>query len=564
MNGPGTAQARQRHRLWLERLAAPTRPRQRRMHGALTVAGWLLIVQCGLLAHLLARVFVDGQAPAALVHALAALLAVMLVRALLSWMVQRDAAVVAEVAIATLRREVYRRSLDRGPLWLRQRSAAALAELGIAHADALHGYYSGYRPARVEVLTVPVAILLAVSATDWIAGLILLVAAPLIPLFMMLVGWGAEAAGRRQLQDLARLGGYFADRLRGLGLIRVHGRSAAELGNVASAAEGLRQRSLRVLRIAFLSSAVLEFFASISVALVAVYLGLRYLGMLGPRLAPPTLQAGLFCLLLAAEFFAPLRRLAAHYHDRADALAALSEIERHLGMPMPMPAAPTPRMRPAGVMVAVRDASLRPSGARRAVLGGLSFEVPTGTRLAIVGPSGCGKSSLLDALAGLLPPEHGEVAVAAGARIGFAGQLPYLFHGSIAANLRLAQADATPQQLRRAARAAQVLRFADRLPDGLDSHVGERGFGLSGGEARRIGLARALLRDPQLLLLDEPSAFLDAGTERALLAALSRFCRHRTIIIATHSPRVMRWAGRVLRLPDGTVEPYPPGGSRGA
>lgn len=199
--------------------------------------------------------------------------------------------------------------------------------------------------------------------------------------------------------------------------------------------------------------------------------------------------------------------------------------------------------------------SLRPLGAHRDVLTNLSFDLPAGAHLALAGPSGCGKSTLLDALAGWLPAASGQLTVARGIRIGYASQRPYLFHGSIADNLRMADPQASDQQLRAAAEAAQVLRFAERLPQGLETVIGERGFGLSGGEARRIALARVFLRDPQLLLLDEPTAFLDPETEASLLAALAGFARGRTLVLATHSPAAMRMAGKVLWLPEGVIAP---------
>jgi len=389
-----------------------------------------------------------------------------------------------------------------------------------------------------------------------VIALILLFTAPLVPFFMMLVGWGAEAAGRAQLGELARMSGHFADRIKGLGLLRLYGRGEAELDGVAAAAEGVRERTLKVLRIAFLSSTVLEFFASVSVAMVALYLGLSYLGLMSLHAAVPTLGAGMFCLLLAPEFYAPLRRLAAHYHDRANALAAAAEVERLLGeLPAAAavedaaPAARAPELlEQHAPPVVVRNLVLRPLGASHDVVQQLSFQIEAGQRLALVGPSGSGKSTLLEALAGWLPPREGSIVLRPGPEVGYAGQRPYLFHGSIADNLRLADPGVSDARLHAVAEAAQVMRFAAHLPDGLDTVIGERGFGLSGGEARRIGLARLLLRDPQLLLLDEPTAFLDPDTEAALLQTLAAFARDRAVVIATHSDTAMRWADTRLVL----------------
>jgi ATP-binding cassette subfamily C protein CydD len=501
--------------------------------------------------------------------ALAALLVVGLLRTGLGWGARHFSDSAVETIRLELRGQLIRRLLGRGPLWLRQRRSGELAELMGTHADAMEGYFGGYLLARAEVMAVPLALLAAAFYVDRVVGTILLTTLPLIPVFMMLVGWGAEAASRRQLKALARMGGHFADRLRGLGVIRMYGRGEAELASIGEAAEGVRERTLKVLRIAFLSSAALEFFASLSVAMVAVYLGLSYLGMLDLRATPLSLGAGVFCLLLAPEYYAPLRRLAAHYHDRASAMAALDEIESAMDSvgagpvrdAFPSPAnkasrtgpAPTGMRGEATRLLVAEDITLRPLGAKRDVLANLSFLLAAGERLALAGPSGCGKSTLLDALAGWLPVTAGQLIVPGNLRIGYAPQRPYLFHGSIADNLRMARPLATEEELHAAAEAAQVMRFAGNLPQGLDTMIGERGFGLSGGEARRIALARAFLRDPQVLLLDEPTAFLDPETEAALLAALAEFARGRTLVLATHSPAAMRMAGRVLWLPEGVI-----------
>ncbi|MDR6672685.1 thiol reductant ABC exporter subunit CydD [Xanthomonas sp. 1678] len=624
---------RQQRVRWLASLAAAARGPQRMAAAAISLSGALLIVQAGAIAWLLQALLVErGELQQAL-PAFAVLALVLVVRALLGACAQRAAGDVADAAKFELRRRVYRRLLQRGPLWLRGQRNGELGELLLAHGDALDGYYAGYQPARLEVSVVPLLILLAVGWSDWVVGLLLLFTAPLVPIFMMLVGWGAEAAGRRQLRELARMGGHFADRLKGLGLLRLYGRGEDELRGIAAAAEGVRERTLKVLRIAFLSSTVLEFFASVSVAMVAMYLGLSYLGMIALHAAVPTLDVGVFCLLLAPEFYAPLRRLAAHYHDRANALAAAAEVERLLGElpdaaaslapfvsspsvaappasltpPLSALAAPATPAAPDGVvataspaapvvpaasgapaaplasagaptvpatravpegsslpamptavatpaaptqpLLRAEDVTLRPQGARCDALRDLSFSLQPGQRLALVGPSGSGKSTLLEALAGWLPPRAGRLQLRPGLRVGYAGQRPYLFHGSIADNLRLADPQASAAQLQAAAEAAQVMRFAARLPLGLDTVIGERGFGLSGGEARRIGLARLLLRDPDLLLLDEPTAFLDPQTEAELLRTLAAFSHGRSVIVATHSEAAMRWADSVLRLP---------------
>ena len=549
----------------LDALAAPVRGRLRVAGGCTVAAGWLLIAQAALVALLVQRGLVERADPATLVPALLGLVAVGLARAGLLLGARRSADDAGTALRATLRRTLAARVLGRGAPWLRRQRSGGLSELTATHVDALDGYFGGYLLARLEVMLVPLAMLVVAFLVEPVVGALLLVTMPLAPIFMMLVGFGAQAASQRQVRALSRMGGHFADRLRGLGLIRLYGRGDAELAGILAAAEGLRERSLKVLRIAFLSSAVLEFFASVSVAVIALYLGMSYLGMIDLRGgAPLTLGTGLFLLLLAPEFYAPMRRLAAHYHDRASALAALEEIEHALaddvgpepadatGGDSPIPSTPMAATSTAAPAVMLHGISVRHAGAANDALCALDLEIAPGEFIALAGGSGSGKSTLLEAIAGWLPLREGRIVIAPhDARVGYAPQRPYLFHGSIADNLRIARPDADQASLQAAAEAAQVMRFAARLPDGLDTVIGERGFGLSGGEARRIALARLFLRDPALALLDEPTAFLDPETERAVLDALVAFARGRTLIMATHSDAALEAAGRVVTLDAG-------------
>jgi len=539
----------------LQALAKPVRGRLRLAGAATVISGIALAAQAALIGLAAQRVLVDQRPLQTVLPLLAGLLGVAGARALLGWFARHQADEAVETLRHTLRMDVVRRMQARGPLWLRHQRAGALAELPGTHVDALDGYVGGFLLARTEITWVPLALVAATFWADRIVGTLLLVTLPLIPVFMALVGWGAQAASDRQLGALARMGARFGDRLRGLGLIRLYGRAAQELEGVREAADGVREGSLKVLRIAFLSSAVLEFFASMGVAMVALYLGLSYLGMLDLRGTPLSLATGLFCLLLAPEVYAPLRRLAAHYHDRAGALAAVAQIDAALEPDASLlTAQQDDAALPARVQVRASGLSLQHAGASAAVLRDLSFDLQCGQRLALAGPSGCGKSTLLEALAGWMQPSEGQLLRAPDLRIGYAPQRPHLFCGTIEENLRLGAAQATPEEVQRAARAAQVLAFTQALPEGLQTRIGEGGFGLSGGQARRVALARLLLQDPQVLLLDEPTAFLDPHTEAALLDALLAFARGRTLVIATHSEAVMRRVGQVLWLPQGRLE----------
>jgi ATP-binding cassette subfamily C protein CydD len=383
-----------------------------------------------------------------------------------------------------------------------------------------------------------------------VAGVLFLITAPLIPLFMALVGWGAQIATDRQAQALSHLSARFADRLRGLLTLKLFGRADAETAGIVVVSEALRRRSMRVLRIAFLSSAVLEFFAALGVAGIALYVGLTFIDYLHLRTTPLTLSTGLFLLLMAPEIYNPLRLLAAHYHDRASARAALGEIERRLG-PLPASVPPladvAPRSGPA-MSIELSGATLRTPDRMRTVLVDLTLSIRAGQRVAILGPSGSGKSTFLEILAGLRDPAAGVTLDGRSlaewsdaelrSRVFLLPQKPRLLYGSIADNIAVARPGASRRDIERAADLALVAPFAAALPAGLDTLIGEDGAGLSGGQAQRVALARLFLRDAGLILLDEPTAHLDAALEAEIVDNLLAHARGRTLVVATHSVAV--------------------------
>jgi ATP-binding cassette subfamily C protein CydD len=357
--------------------------------------------------------------------------------------------------------------------------------------------------------------------------------------------------------------------LQGLATLKVFDRSRPESATLARASEEYRQRTMGVLRIAFLSSAVLELFGSLAIALVAVYLGLSFLGYLnfGHYDRPLTLETGLFILLLAPEYYQTLRQLGTHYHARAEALGAAGEILAVLSVPSPprpLGAASVPQAS-AGVALRFEDVQVGFEDRRRVALTGFSLDVAAGERVALVGPSGAGKTTTLNLLLGLLRPDRGRILVngldlasldpqAWRCGLSWVGQHPTLFYGTLRDNILLGRPDAAPREVERAARAAQVWEIAAALPQGLDSVVGERGIGLSGGQIQCVALARALLRDDApLVLLDEPTASLDRERERRVLAALEALTRGRTVILATHRQSAARLCDRVVVLEEGRL-----------
>nr|WP_254791990.1 thiol reductant ABC exporter subunit CydD [Achromobacter sp. NFACC18-2] len=538
------------------------------------VGGALLVVQAWLLASVLDSAIV-GQVPRhELLGGILGIAALMLLRACIAWAGERAGADASERIKRHVRQSLFQRLVRSGPYWSRGKASGELASAVVDQVEALDGFFAKYLPAMAAAAMLPVAFSVVLLPMDVVAGLVLLITAPLIPLFMALVGWGAQGASRRHLRAFARLSGFFADRLRGLSTLKLYGRAQAEAQSVVAASDALRQRTMSVLRIAFLSSAVLEFFAALGVAGVAVYIGLTYLGFLDVRWSPLTLQAGLFCLLMAPEVYAPLRQFAAHYHDRATALAAVTQLAVLFdGLPQDAgdeaaeaaaapTAAPVHASQGAGLVMA--GLRVEAPGRGHAVLSDAAFTLAPGEHVALMGPSGAGKTTLIEAIA-RLRPAGGDIRIdglplaqweeaALRQRVALIGQRPQLLAGSIADNIRLGRPGATDLQVQDAARRACVLEFAQDLPQGLDTPLGSRGHGLSGGQAQRVALARLFLRDPGLILLDEPTAHLDEATQARVLDEILEFAAGRTLLLATHAPAVAARFDRVARVAHGAVE----------
>lgn len=508
--------------------------------------GWLIIAQAGLIASIVAAVISAGINLDELLPRFAGLGVIIVLRAALQWL-QEFAGLEAGLRVRRqTRAELLEHSARLGPVRLSRYHSAELAGQLLEHSEALHGYFARFLPQLVLAAAIPLSILLVVAQLDWLAALFLLAAAPLIPLFMSLIGMGAERLNRRQFETLARLAGTFLDRIRGLATLQLFGHAERSVDEVARAADDYRRRSMRTLRVAFLSSAVLEFFAAMAIAVVAIYIGFALLGFIEFGPAPQlTLFSGLFILLLAPEFFQPLRNLAQHYHDRAAALAAGDIL---LGL-LRQPAAATP----VTVSSADNQTAIQLTGVsvsypgRGRVLGPLSLAVAAGQFVVIGGPSGAGKSTLLQLVAGFITPDGGHCQQPGS--FAWLDQRPFLLHGSVADNLRLAAATASDDALYAALREVGLTDWLERQPHGLATPVDERGSGLSGGQAQRLALARVFLSAAPLVLLDEPTAHLDAPSEAHVLRALQALAAQgRTLIVASHHAAVRELADRLLEL----------------
>lgn len=558
------------------------------------LAALLWLPQAALLAWSIQQLSVGASAPTVLAPAIAVMLIGVLRAACEAWGMRqlfRD----AREQVSRLRATVASALASHSP-FDRHRPTSGLATSAITEqAELILPALTRYPPVRLRLRVVPVVLLATVAWQSWIAAAILLMAAPLIPLFMAVIGWRARAASEAQLLELGRLNGFLLDRLRGLATLRAFDAVDLTARRLRASAEDLKRRTMVVLRIAFLSSAVLELFSALGVALVAVYVGFHLLGQLpfgawGQKL---TLGEGLFILMLAPAFFEPLRDLAAVWHDRAAGTAALARLDA-LANPaatmvgMGIPEAQTrPEKAEADLRTAERtndelpvpvqgqeqeqEQEQRQAQAQAVTVSGLSFgfddetavfdrfdlSVRPGEHLAIVGPSGSGKSTLLGLIAGMATPRAGEILIGALAmaddtartarvRIGWMGQRPHVFAAPLRANVTMGRPvdSATIDAALRLA----VLDTVDQVR--RNAPLGEDGSGLSGGELVRLALARlATRRDIGVLLVDEPTAHLDGDTARLVIDALLDLARGRTLIVATHDPAVIERMDRTITLP---------------
>jgi len=522
--------------------------------GLLTAA--LIIAQAQLLATGISAAFLHGAPVTALRGTLVALAVVVAGRVAVAWATEAASYHASAAVKAELRRRLLTRAILLGPRWLAGQRRAELTALATEGIEALDGYFAKYLPQLVLAAVVPVAVLVRVGWADPPAGLTIAATLPLIPLFGALVGKAANAHAQRRWRALAVLSHHFLDVVSGLTTLKVFGRAKAQRAAIGQVTGDYRRATMGTLRIAFLSSLVLELVATMSVALVAVGVGLSLVyGHLD-------LRTGLIALILAPEAYLPLRQAAAQFHASADGLAAAEEALAVIETPVLQSHGGT-LLVTAPQFIRVEGVSVRHPGRPRPAPDRVSLSVRAGEITALTGPSGSGKSTLVDVLLGFARPAAGSVLVADRAATGEARQSdladldqdawralvawvpqePYLFPGSVAANIRLGWPDAPDEAVQAAAHAAAL----DEVP--LGRRVSERGGGLSAGPRRRVALARALLLDRPVLLLDEPTAGLDGEAEGRVLGTLrAQAAAGRAVLVAGHHPAVIAAADTVVRL----------------
>lgn len=523
--------------------------------GALAAA--LVVPQAWLLAHGITPVVMQGAGLAAALPWLLPVPLILVIRFLLSSVADRGALAAAARLKTDVRANLLRHLQSLGPARLAGRPSGEMAAIVLDGVDALEPYVLRFLAHAGILAALPLVILAVVLPSDWISGLVLLGTAPVIPIFMVLLGLGAEHANRTQWRRLTRLSAQLLDGLQRLTTLKSLNATAREAERLAQAAEDYRLSTMSVLRIAFLSSLALEFFATVAIAAVAVLIGFRLLdGTLG-------FEAGFFVLLLAPEFYAPLRQLGVDYHARMEALAAAERIFEVMNEEPDRPGTQCPAL-PSPLLVEVEDVTFAWEPGRPA-LQGVSLRLEPGQVTALVGPSGAGKSTLLSALLGFIRPQAGRI-LASGCdlaaiepehwmrHVALVPQRPHMFAGSVLDNIRLGNDAIGLEDVRAAARLAAADGFISALPQGYDTALGEHGQSLSGGQVQRIALARAFLKsDAPLAVLDEGTAGLDRETEAVVTDAIRRLAPNRTTLVIAHRLATVRLADHVVFMDSGRI-----------
>ncbi|OCG41904.1 heme ABC transporter permease/ATP-binding protein CydD [Gilliamella sp. Bif1-4] len=487
----------------------------------------LVIIQSALLAIILQKIIIEQHHFVNILPFFGALVTVLLGRAVLIYLREKINFAIGKKVRQQIRQQLIDQLELHGPAYLNQSTIGAWSTLLIEQVDKLHDFFARYLPQMRLAGMAPILICIAIFPFNWAAATILLCTAPLIPIFMILVGMGAADINRRHFKALAYLSGHFLDRLKGLNTIRLFNQGEKQTNEIAIASEDFRIKTMQVLKIAFLSSAVLEFFTSISIAIVAVYFGFSYLGEFdfGAYNGTVTLFAGFFALMLAPEYFQPLRDLGTYYHAKAEAIAAADNIETFLSK----------KIAPKQVNDNITNIKLTEplktieanslivlSNEQQPIVGPLSFSLQAPFKLALIGTSGEGKTSLMQVLLGFLPYQ-GSLKINGiefnqldindwQQQVSWIGQNPYLINDTIRENILLGKQNAKSHDLDNVIAKTQLTQVIAKLPQGIENQVGEDAIRLSVGQAQRIALARAMLKPCQLLILDEPTASLDKQT----------------------------------------------------
>ena len=564
---------RKQARLWLKQRAYPAKRWIQLTILVSFVSGLLLVGQLYLLAHICYGAYIEKLSQYELIHYFSGIITIILLRAGLSWLKEVVSFKAAAQVKNQLRADVVHHINCLGPIKAGQVNSGELISAAMEQVEGLNNFLIYFLTQVTLAGLMPLAILVFVFSQNIVCGVILLICAPLIPLFMMLIGVGAESENQKHFQALARLSGAFLDTLHGLTTLRLFNRTSAHSKVIYNYSNDYRITTMKVLRIAFLSSAVLEIFSAASIALVAIYLGMGFINSANSHslwwgLGNMTLQGGLFVLLLAPEFFLPLRELSTHYHAKAEAMGAALELQKFFSLE---PAEKENQkyqkyeMIDQFEIVEFRALNYCYEGKEKRALDNISFAIKRGQKVAVVGASGAGKTTLLNILMKFVHTKDNEVVINENiklntiperdwlTKLSWLGQHTALFKGNIRYNLHLANPHATDDELWQVLKLAHLDREIALFPQQLDTEIGEQSIGLSGGQAQRLALARAYLKPCELLLLDEPTASLDHESEKLIMKSLSNNWQDKTVILLTHRLSYLAQMDHILVMKEGKI-----------
>ena len=526
------------------------------------------------LSYIIYVIYIKDYNPYELINYFIALVGTISLRAIASW----GREVIGFKSSAIVRRIVRHNLLSYlnklGPIKIQNHSTGELVSAVMEHVEGLHKFLVYYLPQMSIVAFLPIIILIFIFKVNVICGVILLICAPLIPLFMALVGMGAESVNQKHFKYLSRMSIHFLDTIQGLRTLKLLGKSKQQERKIFHVSDEYRKKTMSVLKIAFLSSSVLELFSSLSIALIAVYIGLGFInvgtashGSLSWGLGEMTLQGALFILLLCPEFFLPFRELGTHYHAKAEAVGAALEIKKIFEMEtdsLEERGSASNKLLGGDISLSFSNLSINYEGKKDKALNDINLNINAGEKIAIVGPSGAGKSTLFNTLLNFIKPSSGSVYVNGVdlsniimkewySSISWLKQNPTLFSGTIKENLLLANPEATDEECIKALNFANLSDFLMELPEGLDTLIGENNIGLSGGQVQRVAIARLYIQNRGLLLLDEPTSSLDNDYQEIIINNISNFWIDKTVVLLTHRLETLYKVDRIIVLDKGEI-----------
>lgn len=524
--------------------------------GAAYLSGLLIIVQAWLLAVVIDGLIFQEQNIQEFKPVLGLLVLIFLVRFIFLSISDRTGFLGAQRVKAELRKALYDRLQKLGPIFITAQGSGALLNSLSEGIESIEGYYAQFLPSKTLMAILPLSVLAVVAPFDWVSGLVLLVTAPLIPLFMIIIGKGAESLNQKQWKKLARMSNHFLDVIQGMTTLKMFNAARREGEMISKISEEYRRDTMSVLRLAFLSSVTLEFFSTVAIAMVAVLIGFRLMW------GDIEFFYGFFILLLAPEFYLPLRKMGAAYHSKMEAVGAVDKMIEVMNAPLPKAgAAKLPLLDK--VEISFKEVCFSYDQELKAVEG-ISFDLNAGQKYALIGPSGSGKSTIFSLLLGFVSPQEGEVLISGQSlsdidistwrnQISWIPQSSTLFAGSVLDNIRLGKQGASDGEIMALCSELGIDEFISALPNGYQTLVGENGYGLSGGEIQRISIARAYLRDAPFILMDEPTASLDKHTEEVLQHAMASLSKNKTVLTIAHRLHTIRQADQILYMKGGRI-----------